>query len=266
MKEAMLVMRVIDLLRGRRTGAPPPAGRVAGLRPDLPGRDDDEAWRDGDHSVRGLALFTGMMYVDAAGRPSTRRVTIRRIQRGRHGWLVNCHCHERRATRTFRLDRIRAFVDPVTGEVHEDVPGYLHERIGIDGLAATRRRDATIRLLATYRTEVTLMAYLAHCDGDYDSRERAIIARWLMARPEATGVNTARVAAFLAQVMPGDDSYLDALDDLADMPDDRIAAAVQGLVDVMNADGRAHEKEFDFMLDLSETLAAAGHEIRLPAG
>ena len=56
-------------------------------------------------------------YVDGWGDQSTRRITIALVERRAYAVLIEAYCHERRAARTFRLDRVQECWDSGTGEV-----------------------------------------------------------------------------------------------------------------------------------------------------
>ncbi|KFI24154.1 tellurite resistance TerB family protein [Paenirhodobacter enshiensis] len=56
-------------------------------------------------------------YHDSKGAQTTRRVTLMSLTETNHGLGVNCICHERRAYRLFRVDRISGVIDEDSGEV-----------------------------------------------------------------------------------------------------------------------------------------------------
>ncbi|WP_291295840.1 WYL domain-containing protein [Elioraea sp.] len=66
----------------------------------------------------GLTHRVAMHYRDANGAETDRRVTVRNVL-GRDGAAthINGRCHDRRASRSFRLDRIAELQDEETGEV-----------------------------------------------------------------------------------------------------------------------------------------------------
>ena len=57
-------------------------------------------------------VFTVIDYTDSLGNLTRRRVTCRSIEPVTNGFMLTAICHERRAVRSFRIDRIDCFIDP----------------------------------------------------------------------------------------------------------------------------------------------------------
>src|SRR5690606_19646165 len=113
-----LASSLAGLVDSRPLGPPPVA-------PSLPNEDVDEPGKQSLGFAEGQSF--AIEYVDAAGRPSSRRITVYDIQMTSSG--VPClyaRCHERGAMRSFRVDRIKYCID-YDGEVFDDVPAFLHE-------------------------------------------------------------------------------------------------------------------------------------------
>jgi hypothetical protein len=94
-------------------------------------------------------IFCMIDYSDAAGNGSRRRITTRRISRGPHAPLLTAVCHERRAIRHFRCDRIVDFITH-DGEVIStqkflrtvllvDIEAFASQQRGADDLLITAR-------------------------------------------------------------------------------------------------------------------------------
>lgn len=119
-----------------------PPSRFQDGRPTI---SDDEEWLEPPEDSYALEeVLTVIDYRDARGNVSRRRITLRKLARGPHAPILSAICHERRAFRQFRCDRIDGFIDFDTGEV-QDCPTFFREVMLIDlaGLAPTVRRAAS---------------------------------------------------------------------------------------------------------------------------
>lgn len=169
-------------LRGRTVEARGPITFTA-LIPD----DDaieldevDDAPRAGD-VLSGYACIID--YVDSKGRASQRRVSFIRYERAKGADYIRAHCHERRAMRCFRLDRIAEVYDIQTGEVIGVDAAFGHvapDRVESAplgwGLAVRARADLTAGL--------NVLTFLARCDREWhpmeeDTIESFVTGWWL---------------------------------------------------------------------------------------
>lgn len=70
-------------------------------------------------------------YCNSEGVHSDRRITVWGLKEGTSGIpMLVARCHKSNKTRTFRTDRIECVIDN-SGEVHEDVPAFLHDTFGM---------------------------------------------------------------------------------------------------------------------------------------
>lgn len=118
-------------------------------------------------------------YRDVRGRVTSRRVTVMGVIPGAGGIpLLQCHCHERGADRQFRTDRILTCYD-MDGVVHEDVPAFLYQALGLP-IAATVRtegfedRNAWPRIRSQVRPHATLLSAISHAD-DFMCDEEVLV-------------------------------------------------------------------------------------------
>lgn len=121
-------------------------------------------------------------YEDADGEPSRRRIEIRRVQRSHGHTYLQSFCHERRAFRAFRLDRIVGCHDPETGEVldiHECLAAVPEERVR---MSAVLRKDTILSsetdqaaIVNRCHDGVKVLQFLSRCDGHVHENERALI-------------------------------------------------------------------------------------------
>ncbi len=115
---------------------PPPDIRVAVQADDdpedIPGEQAIEESRSDPPDLPDVAgINFAIDYLDSRGRASTRRVTLHRFRMTSKGaLLLYARCHERRAERSFRVDRIQSVID-LDGEVRDCGP-FFSEALDID--------------------------------------------------------------------------------------------------------------------------------------
>ena len=57
-------------------------------------------------------IDTAIEYIDYAGKKTKRKITIMRVTACGSGWVyLESYCHTAKAARTFRADRVAAFID-----------------------------------------------------------------------------------------------------------------------------------------------------------
>lgn len=197
-------------------------------------------------------------YVDSAGLSSTRRITVFEITQGRAGVpSLMARCHERKATRQFRVDRIRACID-FDGEVHDDVPAFLFDNFGMSLGVATRtsKNDAAARWLEIrdfIKPDAVVLSALSHSDGHVHELERQDIeqhltfvaehAKGLLSDPEIVAIGR-----FVERLRPTENAISAALETIARRTPDAIMRLLRAAVAVIDADGRRHPAEIA-MLD-----------------
>lgn len=211
-------------------------------------------------------------YVDSRGRPSSRRITVYSLDIGRGGVpLLTARCHERKATRQFRIDRIRCCID-YSGEVFDDVPGFLEETFGMSVSLANRRGTDDVEtrwrdILDLIRDDAILLAAMSQSDGAIHPAEVDAATAYLMGVAEAEGsMLTAeeerRVASHFRRLRPTGEAIRRALETQVSRPVGRIKKLLMAAVRVLDADGRRHPAEMEMLSDLCRELTGA--EISLP--
>ena len=115
-----------------------------------------------NHRDASSAWTAYLRYVDASGEESERRFTCVCIEGFGEATRVKGYCHERKAYRTFRVDRIAELVCAETGELFEAVPHF--ELLRMTG--ALLVTDPVLTHVAR------MLVFLARCDGHYHPLER----------------------------------------------------------------------------------------------
>ncbi|WP_156122238.1 hypothetical protein [Aureimonas altamirensis] len=227
--------------------APPPP--IAVVVPD-----DDEA---GGHIDSDLGYAEGQSFMieyrDSRGRVTSRRITVFGIKDGKGQVpLLMCRCHERKANRSFRVDRILTCID-YDGEVHGDVPLYLSEAFGMSFAVASRaeeadERNSWPRVMACIKPHATLLAALSHSDGlmlDEELDEATDHCVWMADHYGFTSSQgfRSKIRAYVKRQKPTRGSVWDACAKLRE--EDRIAEAefFRAAIRVIDADGLRHPEE-----------------------
>ena len=252
-------MRIIDLLfrRVESRPLPEPHGPVV-----LPPEDEEQEEEGG---LLGYAEGQTFMieYRDAKGALSRRRITVIDIRRGTSG--VPClvaRCHERKAMRMFRVDRIASCID-YDGQVFDDVPAFLQEMLGMAPQAARAREAAGSRwprVREIIAPDAVLLSAMCAADGTISAAEAEQATVYLarvaeraladMLSPDEIG----SVETYLRRLRPGYDAIARAIDRLRGRGRDDILALLRAAVSIMDADGRRHPEEIALVNTIAEEL------------
>jgi len=137
------------------------------------GEDNFEGWFIEGRDPQDVSANLEIGYCDAVGNETVRKIHVRQFDpRHRKGMLL-AHCYLRDASRSFRVDRIRACVDIDTGEVVANILRHLKIRHAVDP-------ERIIEVLARdYRDLVRVLGYMGMADGDFSEVERAMVADYI---------------------------------------------------------------------------------------
>ena len=242
--ERMVALEVS--LGDRRVTPISPAGRtVATGDAEAAGRTVER-----DHAA---SWTTFLSYVDEKGEPSARRFTCHAITGFEGATHVTGYCHERRAPRTFRVDRIRELACAETGEVFDAATHFelLRE------LGALRCEDKVMAHVAR------VMVFLARCDGEYHPLERTMLEDQLhryCVRFNGTECMAEDVLTEVGRLAPDAVDMSKAMRALARSPGGaRVARFVLDAGAAMiDADGRHAPPETRWAIEMSDVLKAIG--------
>ncbi|WP_454915713.1 WYL domain-containing protein [Xanthobacter sediminis] len=256
-------------------------GRVAGLGAPLyanagaivlPTDDphDEIAGHAGDNDPAEGQSFA-IDYEDHAGNLSHRRISVWAVQRNVEGIpILVAKCHERQATRAFRVDRIKAVTD-FDGTRREPLSRFFFETFGFtwpkdaiivpDAEPADARWDR-IRTIAG-RSGVVLLVALALADGDLGAAEVEEIQFFCERACTAAGLDLSggereRLAAYLCRLRPTEESVEAALDTLMASERAAIAGLLKAGLRVIGADGVLNEDEALLLDSFCLTLTGQG--------
>lgn len=243
---------IIDNLTYRVERRPPPK-MPEGVTANLPGADDIEEITPLDEADIGYAEGQSFVieYVDAKGCFSRRSITVWSIALGRDGVpVLVAQCHHRHAQRTFRVDRVKAAIDLIDGEVHEPPAQFFVECFGMSELAAKRtgRRGITgstpndrwTALRNRIKPAAHVLSALSHSDGLSRVCERDVAMQFFDALEPGVighGVSVDKVRKYLQRLRPNRQTIADALDDLERWNPDEIIALLSAGQTLIEADG-----------------------------
>lgn len=169
---------------------------------DVSGEDETDLETENAPYGTGLGLALGIEYVDAAGVRTRRRVTIIAADTE----YLKAFCHERRAFRTFRIDRVTGQFAARTGECI-DLLSQLPRIVAEQAAARAARKEATRRartegermireaearaakarklraaLLDRVQDGADVLIYLARSDGELHPQEAAVVRSYVEQR------------------------------------------------------------------------------------
>ncbi len=112
-------------------------------------------------------------YTDGDGKSTTRSVKVKKFDEMLSGGMVIGFCELRRATRTFRIDRISECMDLETGESISSVRDFLINKFE----ASPERVIDTIEL--EFSDVLKILYFVAKADGQFKKEEANVIAEYL---------------------------------------------------------------------------------------
>lgn len=230
--------------------------------------EDDDSY-DRDTETLGYAEGQSFIieYCDSKGHRSLRRITVYSLVAGAGG--VPCliaRCHERKATRQFRIDRVASCSD-FDGVIYDDVQAFFVENFGMSAQAAATGMDKAGeerwgRILDSVRSDAVILACISRADGSVDPREVEVIQRHIglvAERAEGMLLDTELLALdrYVKRLRPAEAAIVRAIDQLRSRGAAHIQRLVRSCVDVMDVDGRRHAAEMSAINSLSQELLGA---------
>ena len=113
----------------------------------------------------------GLIYCDANGDESRRRIKISHVDYVGDTFYVGAYCFERQAYRTFRVDRMMELVNMRTGEIHDSAMDWCR------GLIATGSAEEMMRMCIH---DLNILGLLARCDGHLHEQEVAFMVEHVL--------------------------------------------------------------------------------------
>tara|TARA_R100001086_G_scaffold198310_1_gene114642 strand:- start:510 stop:1274 length:765 start_codon:yes stop_codon:yes gene_type:complete len=226
----------------------------------LPASDDDAA-SDSTDSVQPLDGQCFMIeYRDSAGRSSCRRIVALNYKRGPSGdWLLGAQCLERKAYRTFRVDRIDCCID-LDGEVFETrhfLQTYVDEALVCADPQSGINQDRIRRMRAVVRPHAQLMAALSRADGYMHPAELGVarLHAERLVEPERPSLDECNIFYRpFERLRPRHEHIRSALSDLRRRPVNEQMLFFRAAGDLIAADGQIHPLETELLNSLAIEL------------
>ncbi len=120
-------------------------------------------------SPRNISANLRIDYTDGAGSRTTRDIRLMKYGPWDGGAILWAYCHLRQANRTFRTDRIISCTDIETGEVIENLEGWLDEKYRASPDCAIEK------IIETAWDALRVLYYVSKADGRLTQKERAVV-------------------------------------------------------------------------------------------
>jgi len=198
-------------------------------------------------------------YVDAKADFSRRRITVWEILEADGGvpWLY-ARCHERKAMRAFRLDRIRCCIDH-SGKAYDNVALFLSELFGTPispagdpGGVKEAQSSAWQKVLRAVHHEAVILSALARVDHVLDRRELQAAADYLALEAEDRDAPVSdreliRLIDHVSGLRPNRQAIDRALDAISRLDLKAVQRLLSAAITVMDADGQRHALEVELI-------------------
>lgn len=238
---------------------PPPGRHQRGA-----GADDSEPLGPQRLTSNLEGMVLGIVYSDSSGATSERTIRCLALVQSGEVLYISAFCTLRKAQRSFRVDRISAVISHATGEVREDVEGFLEPFIASlsevrksKALGSGRAQRAEAPVIQLYGPGATVLAYLSAIDGRIHDAERAILQRYVNARLslfERSDVQHVMAASWVEALLPTRDMAIKAMRKVASNPEDARLVG-EAIVDIISADGDVDDQEIDAARRMIDILA-----------
>ncbi|TXH09187.1 MAG: hypothetical protein E6R03_17140, partial [Hyphomicrobiaceae bacterium] len=193
--------------------------------------------------------FIHIRYTDSAGACSARRITVLGLDASSSGaCLLRAWCHERRASRAFRLDRISEAHDPATGEVYETSEAI---RTFVEKISHVSPESETERALKENKHALNILVYLARCDGTYHPDEEDVIAHYMADMCYERDIDEDALLRHVRRLCPTADIFHASCAALMRSKD--INRFLRYAIQLIEADGIIDDREFSAFHEIEDT-------------
>lgn len=227
-------------------------------------------------------IYCMIEYTDSAERWSRRRVNFRCAYQAKGNWIIQALCHERKALRTFRADRLKCVID-LAGEIYK--PENFFVPLGLPSIAfdkkPEKKRDHTqktkgadslsqkapgVLQRSIVRDEVRILAALSRSDGKMEPSEVNAIVDFILNECDIAGISYTEsdilaIRQYTLNLRPTSDKVEESAAYVfadARSGDVRRSARFRRAVrTVIDADNAIDAKEFEFIIWLDEWAQGA---------
>jgi hypothetical protein len=216
-------------------------------------------------------VFVVIEYGDEGEWLDRRRITMIKLLRGPHAPILRAVCHERRALRSFRTDRIRCVID-ADGEIFNTQDYFRNVfMIDLDQFGPDQEAEAlkAARAIRDYlRPGLSILVCAATSDEEFHDKELDVIEAW--ARTEVAAFPERRPEQFtedeltlrqlrplIAAMRPQRKSLPGYLYQILQQQPERTSRIEGALTAVFEADGRITRGEVEFAESLTVQITKA---------
>ena len=236
---------IVGIIRSAFSGKETRAPKVTvdfGVSLDASFEDDEMEELEPELDCIGKAY--GIVYTDAKGRESNRRITVKSLNNQRSDLLVKAFCHERQAARSFKASRITQVVDLETGEVFDDAADLFSKYLS---------NDPTYETLRTCGPGLQVLTFMARCDDDFHYLEQDIIMEYVLSKsPE--NIDYDAVRSHVYGLYPDSESFERGLILVSKKGESELTDILHWMRRVVDADGVISEDEFEWLIEAEPLL------------
>lgn len=201
-------------------------------------------------------------YKNAKGIESRRRITARKLTQGRDSPILKAVCHERKALRSFRCDRISCFISD-DGEVIDPVAYFQEEhfiRIDVQKMQVADGKTGLLALREKLRPALAILVATSKCDRDFHPEEIDVICHYVedeLCDPAVyTGTLTPEdldsFTDLIKKMRPQKKTLVRALSEVKTFEPHRLNRLADAIRKVMLADGRIASEEVELLEEFDE--------------
>lgn len=211
--------------------------------------------------AKAVSQEVGIYYENKNGEVEKRKVTIRRIwQRGQE-IMVDGFCHEVKAPRIFLASRIQKIVDLKKKKVYAQPKKFLLGEIAAVPSSGSMGVSSTSQIIAKLRNELAALVFLAKVDDEFNPSEMKVIMEYTKSRSGNLKYNFEELRDHLERLVPDEECFYEAMDEILNQPIDIITAFVESFVKLILSDGVVHDDEREFLGELLQILREEGIEL-----
>jgi hypothetical protein len=224
-----------------------PSSRIVNVADDV-----DDAHEGNEHICEDIGAAYFITYKKSDNSVSKRRVLVRKISKSVDGNVIlGCYCYERKAQRTFRVDRVIEAVDLATGEVIQNLIAHLNHVSG-GGMAPAHAVSETSKILSKHRYPLNILIFLGRCDGRLHRFEIDIIYQYLMDIAFEASIDEKEVESYIGRHYPDHEVYLASISKLT--PKKELQRIAKFACRMIEADEIITPAEHQFVEEMQEHL------------
>jgi hypothetical protein len=219
-------------------------------------------------------IFCMIEYIDSNRDETRRRVTMNSLHAGPSGLILHAICHERKAIRHFRVDRIQSVIT-YDGEVF-GTKAFFTDLLGIDISDISYDEDRAILAIARdlrehLRAPLSILVCAAMADRDLHIEEIDRIQSYaeseiyalhregkISAAPPVEVMQ--KLCQMIASMRPQRRSMRGYVEKVSEWPEGRVARLNKALAKVITADGKVVSQELLFLEEMNAFAKASREE------